>query len=178
MFSVNDVVQVVKVIPVYNEERNVEKIGYIGAFFRIQKIISSEPHYRGQIYKLFGISRTFHADELQLVDKPEKTVPEIGDFVNVLNSKNFYKVSEVTTTKVMVTFVDEHGKTKTDEYVQTAPPEVIVAYEKEAAQLKKEAAQRQKEALIEKQAALILLAKDAMEKANLVAAELVQLENN
>jgi hypothetical protein len=176
MFSVGDVVKVVQVIPVYEEKRNAEKMEFIGAFFRIKSIISN-PCYPNQIYNLCGLFLTFHADELQLVEKPEKTIPNVGDFVNVMKSKNFYKVSQVTT-KVMVTFVDERGKTKTDEYVQTAPPEVIVEYEKEAAQLKKEAAQRQKEALIEKQAALILLAKDAMEKANLVAAELVQLQNN
>jgi hypothetical protein len=162
MFSVGDVVKVIKVIETDNCDRNAEKNVFIGTFVSIKSILPDDekPRYEGQIYHVSGgTNRVFHADELQLVEKTKKPVPEIGDHVYLAGSKKFRKVKEIV---VQVKYVNDNGIVSTGQYIGVVPQNVVFEHEKEA--------------LLKEQRELVLKAKETMDEASKVAAKLAQLE--
>jgi hypothetical protein len=186
MFQVGDVVKIIKVIQVDNEERNKDKNSLIGIIFRIEAVETGNDTYEGQIYRFSPrvaalllpgkpFYPPFHADELELVERTNM-IPAIGDVVTVVNSREFRQVCGV---KVIVNFKD--GETiKEAEFVGAVSQKMVLEREEEDRQRKKErekvARRQEKEAMIKKRDAMFIKAKEAMEEASKLTAEIAAIE--
>jgi hypothetical protein len=167
MFSVGDIVKITNVIEIDDQMRNEDKKSLIGTLVIINSVIpdiqATTPPYPGQIYRMNGTPRAFHADELQLVGKvAEKPLPEIGDVVYVAGSKRFGRVKQVSV-KVKYTEFDSNNAAELNgDYVDIVPRQVVFQLEKET--------------LMKKQGELMLKAKETMDEVSKVAFQLNQLE--